>query len=47
MPQSSNMCATGVLKQDKKEKGAEEILEDIIAENIPRTSRGSMNLKQD
>lgn len=40
------MCAIGVLKLEKKEKGAEEILEDIIAENIPKTSRGSMSLKQ-
>lgn len=33
-------------KTRKKEKGAEAIFEEIIAENISRTSRNSMNLKQ-
>lgn len=44
---SNNMFAIRVLKQEKKEKETEEILEGIIAGNIPRTSRGSVNLKQD
>ena len=44
---SSNVSNWSLKTREEREKKAEAIFEEIIAENIPRTSRSPMNLKQD
>lgn len=44
---SSNVSNWSLKTREERERKAEAIFEEITAENIPRTSRSPMNLKQD